>query len=182
MWRMWSGLGVVTVILGENLRWKSHPYCQGGTSVGRNCRWGSGNFYARMHPERSSGDKCLSLLWRLQWIFQFYVLSLSFLGGNRQKFKTCHQKSTAIVTLQKRLGVHKILVRKIWLNPPPPKGPKMRKNCTNQYKPLKLTLFAGGGGTRFYGQNDFMDIWAFLNSQNRENMTPKIHSKLRSEN
>ena len=26
-----------------------------------------------------------------------------------------------------------------------------------------LTLFSGGGGgTQFYGQNDFMDIWAFL--------------------
>ena len=39
----------------------------------------------------------------------------------------------------------------------------MRKKCTNQYKILKIDTFSGEGGTRFYGQNDFMDIWAFLN-------------------
>ena len=34
---------------------------------------------------------------------------------------------------QNGLGVHKIFVRKIWFTPPPPeKGPKMRKHCTNQ--------------------------------------------------
>ena len=35
---------------------------------------------------------------------------------------------------QKSLGVHRILVRKIWFsNPlPPEKGPQMRQNCTNQ--------------------------------------------------
>ena len=41
----------------------------------------------------------------------------------------------------------------------------MRKNCTNQYKILNIDTFSaggGGGGTRFYGQNAFMDIWAFL--------------------
>ena len=48
-------------------------------------------------------------------------------------------------------------------SPPPRKGPEMRKNCTNQQKILKLTLFLRGGGeTQFDGQNDFMDIWAFL--------------------
>ena len=45
----------------------------------------------------------------------------------------------------------------------PPKGRKMRKNCTNQYKILKIDTFpAGGGEKRFNGHNDFMDIWAFL--------------------
>ena len=34
--------------------------------------------------------------------------------------------------IQKSLGVHKILVRKIGLTPLPRKGPKMTKNCTNQ--------------------------------------------------
>ena len=57
----------------------------------------------------------------------------------------------------KSLGVHKILVRQIWFYPPPEKGPKMRR------KSSKLTLFpGGGGGNAIYGQNDFMDIWAFL--------------------
>ena len=27
--------------------------------------------------------------------------------------------------------------------------------------------FGGGGGMQFYGQNDFMDIWAFLNFPKR---------------
>ena len=40
----------------------------------------------------------------------------------------------------------------------------MRKNFANQYKVIKIDTFRGGGegGTLFYGQNDFMDIWAFL--------------------
>ena len=39
----------------------------------------------------------------------------------------------------------------------------MRKDYTNQWKILKIdTFFGGGGETQFYGQNDFMDIWAFL--------------------
>ena len=44
----------------------------------------------------------------------------------------------------------------------------MRKNCTNQYKILKIDTFSpGGGGTRFYGQNDFMgvsDVQQLINS------------------
>ena len=61
---------------------------------------------------------------------------------------------------QKSLGVHKNLICKIWLYPPPPKGPTMRNNCTNQYKILKIDTSSGGGEgeTRFYGQIDFMDI------------------------
>ena len=38
----------------------------------------------------------------------------------------------------------------------------MRKSCTNQYRILKIDTLFGEGGTQFYGQNDFMDIWAFL--------------------
>ena len=59
------------------------------------------------------------------------------------------------------LGVHNILVRKTWFYPPPQKGCKMRKTCTNQYKIPQSELISKsfrGGGTRFYGQNDFMDI------------------------
>ena len=51
--------------------------------------------------------------------------------------------------IQKSLGVHKILVRKIWFYPPPRKGPKMRKNCTNQQKILKLDTFGRGGERKF---------------------------------
>ena len=33
----------------------------------------------------------------------------------------------------------------------------------NLYKPVETLKIRGGGGeTQFYGQNDFMDIWAFL--------------------
>ena len=51
----------------------------------------------------------------------------------------------------------------------------MRENCTNQYKILKIGTSWGGGETRFHGQNDFMDIWAFLQMnlghfQGRENL------------
>ena len=38
----------------------------------------------------------------------------------------------------------------------------MRKNCTNQYKILKIDTLSGGGKRDFFGQNDFMDIWVFL--------------------
>ena len=66
-------------------------------------------------------------------------------------------------SITESLGVRKILVRKIWFNPPPPrKVPKTRKNCTNQQRILKIDTFPGGGKKRLYGQNDFMDIWAFL--------------------
>ena len=60
-------------------------------------------------------------------------------------------------------------VRKVWVSikflsakfgfTPPPKGSKMRKGCTN----LEIDTFFGGGEMQFYVQNDFMDIWAFLN-------------------
>ena len=71
---------------------------------------------------------------------------------------------------QKSLGVHKTLVRKIWSHPPPPrKGPKMRKNCTNQKKILQIDTLSGGGGTRFYGQNDFIDIWPIVEKKRSEN-------------
>ena len=55
---------------------------------------------------------------------------------------------------KKSLGVHKILVRKIWFYAPFRKGPNMRKNCR---KSSKLILFPGGRGNtilwtkRFYG-------------------------------
>ena len=65
-----------------------------------------------------------------------------------------------------------LLFRNVWVSikflsakfgfTPPPKGPKMRKNCTNQKKILEIDTFSGGGETQLYGQNDFMDIWAFL--------------------
>ena len=54
---------------------------------------------------------------------------------------------------QKSLGVHEILVRKIWFYPPP----KRAQNEEILYKSVE-----NHQGTRFYGQNDFMDIWAFL--------------------
>ena len=53
--------------------------------------------------------------------------------------------------IQKSLGVHKILVRKIWLTPP---------NVKSQDR--HFLWGGGGGGKRFYGQTDFVDIWAFL--------------------
>ena len=69
-----------------------------------------------------------------------------------------------LIQNQKSLGVHKILVRKIW-------SPlKRAQNEEKLYKPvdfLKIDTFPGGGWTRFYGQNDFMDIWAFLREVRR---------------
>ena len=71
------------------------------------------------------------------------------------------------------------IIRKVWVSikvlsakfgfPPPPKGPKMRKNCTNQYKILKIDTFSGGGGgnailwtKRFYGHVGVSEIKKFL--------------------
>ena len=75
----------------------------------------------------------------------------------------CRIKTYSEVDFLKVWVSIKFLSAKFGFTPPPRKGPKLRKNCTNQYKILKLTLFpGGGGGARFYGQNDFMDVWAFL--------------------
>ena len=55
---------------------------------------------------------------------------------------------------QKSLGVHKILVRKIWFYPPPP---KRAQNEEKLYKlvenPQNWHFFRGGGG----GERNFMD-------------------------
>ena len=48
---------------------------------------------------------------------------------------------------------------------PPPAAEKLQKE-EKLYKsvanPQNLHFFGGGGEKQFYGQNDFMDIWAFL--------------------
>ena len=57
-------------------------------------------------------------------------------------------------SFQKSLGAHKILVRKIWFYPPPPKRAQNEgKTVQISIKSSKLTLFPGGGG----GKRDFMD-------------------------
>ena len=47
------------------------------------------------------------------------------------------------------LGVHEILVRKIWFPPLPKKGPKWGKTVQISRKSSKLTLFLGGGKRNF---------------------------------
>ena len=58
----------------------------------------------------------------------------------------------------------KFLSAKFGFTPPP--SPKRTQNEEKMYKSVKNlkidTFSGGGGGTRIYGQNDFMDIWAFL--------------------
>ena len=65
---------------------------------------------------------------------------------------------------QKKSGGSKNSCPQNLVSPPPPeKGPKWGKTVQISRKSSKLTLFFGGGGeTQSYGQNDFMDIWAFL--------------------
>ena len=58
----------------------------------------------------------------------------------------------------------KFLSAKFGFTPPPP---KRAQNEEKLYKLVEILQnpFSGGGGsggTQFYGQNDFMDIWAFL--------------------
>ena len=69
---------------------------------------------------------------------------------------------------QKSLGVHKILVRKIWFPHPPGKRAqneeKLFKSVEN---PQNWHFFRGG--TQVYGQNDFMDIRAFLKNFGQKN-------------
>ena len=53
----------------------------------------------------------------------------------------------------------KFLSAKFGLTLPPEKVPKLYKSVENLQN---WHFFPGGGGTLFYGQNDFMDIWVFL--------------------
>ena len=48
--------------------------------------------------------------------------------------------------VQKSLGVHKILVRKIWFNPPR-KGLKTREKLYKSVENLQIDTFSGGGDT-----------------------------------
>ena len=79
---------------------------------------------------------------------------------------------------QKSLGVHEILVCKTWFNTPP-KGPKMRKNSSNQQKILKIDAFFRGGGDaflwtqRFYGH---LGVSEFLN-KNQGFLAKRFHAK-----
>ena len=57
-----------------------------------------------------------------------------------------------------RVSIKFLSAKFVFTPPPPRKGPKMRKNCTNRYKILKIDTFSGGGGwtailwaKRFYG-------------------------------
>ena len=67
-------------------------------------------------------------------------------GISLENLKNIHALRLALH--QKSLGVHKILVRKIWFyHPhPPPKMAQNDENCTNL---KKLTLFSGGGERNF---------------------------------
>ena len=58
----------------------------------------------------------------------------------------------------------KFLSATFGLPPPPPKrAQNEEKTVQMSRKSSKLTLSPGRGGeTQFYGQNDFVDIWAFL--------------------
>ena len=97
----------------------------------------------------------------------FWVWMLMFLCESYSFSEKLHQDVDTFInfvqqTPKKNLGVHKILVHKIWFYPPPPeKGPKWGKTVQISRKSSKVTLFRGGGGNAIYGQNDFMDIWAF---------------------
>ena len=89
--------------------------------------------------------------------------------ANASKCEQTRTKTTLLQTLaapliQKNLGVQKILVRKVWFYPPPPrKGPKWGKTVQISRKSSKLTLSGGGGGgTQSHWQNDFMNIWRHL--------------------
>ena len=65
----------------------------------------------------------------------------------------------------------KFLSAKFGFTPPPPKRAQNEEKLYNSvYKILKIDTFRGGGGeTRFCGQNDVMDIWAFL-TEDREHV------------
>ena len=76
-------------------------------------------------------------------------------SGARGPPQFCKQKKTPRIwadIFQKSLGVHKIIVREIWVSPPKKKGPKWEKTVQISIKSSKVTLFWGGGGKR-----DFMD-------------------------
>ena len=66
-------------------------------------------------------------------------------GGRIGTFQS--RSFVAVVVSFRKVWVSiKFLSAKFGVTPPPPrKGPKMRKNCTNQYKILKIDTFSGGG-------------------------------------
>ena len=87
-------------------------------------------------------------------------------GRDRQRNRQVNAQASSKLPFSKLPFIRKVwaslkfVSAKFGFTPTPRKGPKLRKNCTNQYKILKIDTFSGGGGRNF--MEDFMDIWAFL--------------------
>ena len=85
------------------------------------------------------------------------------------KKDTQKTNSSNAYSIQKSLGVHKILVRKIWFYPPPPrkraqKEEKLYKSVEN---PQSWHFFGGGGDAilwtkRFYGHLGVSEAWVLI--------------------
>ena len=58
------------------------------------------------------------------------------------------------IIVQRNLGVHKILVREIWFDLPPPKRAQNKKKLYKSVENPQIDFFQGGA-TQLYGQNDF---------------------------
>ena len=82
---------------------------------------------------------------------------------NSPRFILCNFRGRLRQIIRKAWMSIKFLSAKFGFKPPPEKGPEWGRTVQISIKSSKSTLLGGGGGEmQFYGQNDFMDIWAFL--------------------
>ena len=141
----------------------------------------------------TSGDRCwLARLVRVVSVLMLVTLGIdawlsslmSVRGALGGPSSASRISCNPLEELPRFQGQHASKLRKVWVSinscpqnlvtpPHPKKGPKWGKTVQISLKSSKLTLFPGGG-TQFYGQNDFMDIWGFL-INNSEMPTQRIH-------
>ena len=122
------------------------------------CPWDGWGFVPGTIVPQGPSEKCLCV---------FCLLVFFAPNWSKEEIEVARLQSEVCTDYfswsEKSLGVHKILVlQKLVLPPPPPKRAQKEEKLYKSVKNPQNRHFFRGGERRFCGQNDFMDIWAFL--------------------